>query len=180
MHKSRRNGGFLFLKNQKAVVCLNSDFDVIVHFFKRLGEFPAWKIMAGIFLWILHALFGEAFRAAYGAIITLCLFDMITGYYHAWANPTIKPESRRLYHGLVKWAIYGILLIIGYQCSRIEFAAFIQGIIESSIIFTEAYSILENIQKIAVLHGAEIPILSGIMKIIQGKLDHLDGGPSNE
>lgn len=153
-----------------------NDVEIFIHFFKRLGEFPAWKIIAGIFIWILHALFGEAFLAAYGAIIVLCLIDMITGYYHAWANPAIKPESRRLYHGLVKWAIYGILIILGYQSSRSEFTAFLQGLIDGYIIITEAYSILENIQKIAVLHGAEIPFLNVIMKIVQGKIEGLNKG----
>ncbi len=148
-----------------------NDLQVFEHFFRRLGEFPAWKILAGIFVGIIQVLFGADLRPVYVAVGILWLTDTATGYYYARANPEIKPESRRMYHGLVKLSIYSILLIIGYQCSKTGGLIVVQGMIESFIILTESYSVLENIQKICVLHNINFPILDQVMQIIQGRLN---------
>lgn len=159
------------------------DLQTIVHCFKRLYEAPVVKLIAGLFLWLLKLFFGSSFRPVYSAVILLWLVDFATGYYHARVNPAITPESRRLYHGLVKLAIYLGLLSLGYLCSQAELTTFVRAVIESSIILTEGYSILENLQKIIILKKIDIPgvvpILTGLMNLIQGKLDHNRGGEGN-
>lgn len=152
------------------------DKDIVIHFFQRLYEFPVIKVVAGIFLWVLQALYGTVFRPAYGIVMLLWIADTATGYYHARANPAIKPESRRMYHGLVKLAIYYGLLFLGHQFSYFSATVFIQSVIETAIILTEGYSVLENLQKIAVLKGVNIPFLDQIMGIVQGKINKIDGG----
>ncbi|TCL74254.1 holin family protein [Hydrogenispora ethanolica] len=150
------------------------DYQTFVHFMRRLGEFPLAKIVAGVGLWLLKLLFGPVFRPVYGTVILLWLADFATGFYHARANPAIVPESRRLYHGLVKLGIYLLLLILGNFCSQTELTIVIQTIIEAFIILTESYSILENIQKICVLKGWPAPLIDQIMKTIRGRLGELE------
>ena len=146
-----------------------NDLQIFFHFFKRLGEYPVVKVIIGIFLGLLRILFG-AFRPVYGAVMLLWLLDTATGFYYARANPAIKPESRRMFHGLVKLLIYLILLSIGYQCGLVGLLAVVQGMIESFIVLTESYSVLENVQKICILHNINFPILDQVMKMIQGRL----------
>ena len=143
----------------------------LLHCMERLGQFPLPKVVFGLLIWGLKLLFGSVFRPAYGAVIVLWLADTATGFYQARVNPDQKPESRRLYHGLVKLGVYMFLLMLGHQCGLNELTMFIQAVIESFIIFTESYSVLENLQKISTLKGTQIPLLEQIMKIIQGQLN---------
>lgn len=156
------------------------DKELIVHFFQRLYEFPTVKITCGIFLWLVKILFGSIFRPVYGAIICLWLVDTLTGFYYVWTNPTLKPESRKMYHGLVKLAIYLFLLFLGHQCSLVEMTVFIQPIIESFIMLTESYSIIENLDKIAKLKEVNVLFLTRIMSVIQGKNAEMDGGKDEQ
>lgn len=151
------------------------DKELIVHFFERLYEFPTVKITCGIFLWLVKILFGSLFRPVYGVMICLWLVDTITGFYYVWTNPALKPESRKMYHGLVKLAIYLFLLFLGHQCGLVEMTVVIQTIIESFIMLTESYSIIENLDKIAKLKEVNILFLTRIMSAIQGKNAETDG-----
>ncbi len=146
-----------------------NDLEIFIHFFKRLGEYPVVKVITGIFLGLFRILFGT-FRPVYAAVILLWLLDTATGYYYARTNPSIKPESRKMFHGLVKLLIYLVLLSIGYQCGLVGMLAVVQGMIESFIVLTESYSVLENLQKICLLHKINFPILDQVMKMIQGRL----------
>lgn len=148
-----------------------TDKDVIFHFISRLSEYPVIKTITGFFLWIAKALFGPIFRAAYGAVGILYILDFIAGYSYAWMNPQIKPDSRRMFHGLVKLLIYLLLLIVGYQASSVMFGSFIQSVIEAFVVLTEVKSILENIKKIADLKGVHIPFLDALTVMVQGKLN---------
>jgi hypothetical protein len=152
---------------------MKEDIDVFIHFFQRLGEFPAIKIVAGFLIGMIRMMYGPMVRPAYCTVMMLWLADTATGYYYAWANPAIVPESRRLYHGLVKLCVYYFLLFLGYQCGQIILTAFLQGIIEGAIMLTEGYSILENIDSICALKGIDVPILKSIIGKIKGKADEL-------
>lgn len=152
-----------------------NDKDALLHFFRRLGEYPATKIVAGIFLWLIRALFGPVFRVAYGTVVTLFTVDFITGYSYAWLNPEETPNSRRMFHGLIKFLVYAGVLFVGYQISQIPLGGAIQSVIEAMVIFTEGISVLENMQKIANLKGVKIAFLDSLVAIMQGKLDELGG-----
>ncbi len=152
---------------------------MILYCLKRIYEFPVWKLLAGIFLWILTLCFGP-FRAAYSAIGIAVVTDFATGYYYARADPNLLPDSRRLYHGLVKIGIYLVLLILAYQCSKVELAYGVQALIEAGIFFTEFISIGENLQKIAKLKGKTWPIVDLVMNVLRGKMQQLgNGGPNH-
>ena len=152
-----------------------STLETIKHFLQRLVDYPAVKVLLGTILWVIELCFGTAFRPAYTAVMILWLADTATGYYHARTNPEIIPCSRRMYHGLVKLAIYYFLLFLGFQCSLLPATLFVQTVIEMFIILTEFYSICENLQKIALLHGLEFPLIEKIMAVIQGKIDITKG-----
>jgi len=152
-----------------------STLETIKYFLQRLVEYSAVKVFLGTILWVIELCFGSIFRPAYGAVMILWLADTATGYYHARTNPEIVPCSRRMYHGLVKLAIYYFLLFLGFQCSLLPATLFVQTVIEMFIILTEFYSICENLQKIALLHGLEFPLIEKLMAVIQGKIDITKG-----
>jgi hypothetical protein len=155
------------------VITLN-DFETIKHYLGQLLQHPAWKLLAGFFIGLIKLMYGPVIRPAYGVVLILWLTDTVTGYYYAWGNPAVVPESRRMYHGLVKLAVYYFLLFLGYQCGQIFLTAFLQGTIESAIVLTEGYSILENIEKIALLKGTEIPLLKTLMNFLKGKMTKIE------
>ena len=160
---------------------MENDIDVFKHFFQKLFEYPAIKILAGFFVWFWQALFGTVFRPAYGIVGLMWLIDTMTGYYHAWVNPTIRPDSRRMYHGLVKVSIYYFLLMLGYQMSRPGFEAIIavQTLFEVAIMATEGKSIFENLKKIGTLKKWRpelMAIIDWVLAIFEGKLSEITGG----
>ncbi len=152
-----------------------TDKEIFLHFLERIYAFPVVKAATGIFLWLVRLLYGPVFRPAYATVLLLWLTDTATGFYYARANPEVKPESRRMYHGLVKLVRYYILLFLGYQCSRAEATVFVQTVIESFILLTETYSVLENLQRICKLKGIRAPILNWVMRVIQGRIDGVAG-----
>lgn len=162
------------------VFSASNDWDIVTHFLRRLFAFPALKILAGIFIWTAQQLFGETFRVCYGVIAVLYLLDTVTGVAYAWRNPAVRVESRRLFHGLVKLCIYGILLAVGHQCSQLALLSFFQGVIESLIVLTEMVSILENIQKIADLSGTRLPIIGALLQLIWGKIAGIENQKSGD
>jgi disulfide bond formation protein DsbB len=161
---------------------MREDLNVIIHFFQRLGEFPAVKIAVGIFVWLVHLMFGTAFRPAYGVVGLLWLVDTLTGYYHSWANPAIIPESRRMYHGLVKLTVYYFLMFLGYQVARmgLEIVMVMQTTIEVAIVFTEFKSVIENVKKIGTLKKwspSIMALINQIAKLLEGKCQEaMEGG----
>jgi hypothetical protein len=152
-----------------------NDLEIIKHYIAQLWQHPVWKLITGFLIAVIKLMYGPVLRPAYGIVIILWLTDTATGYYYVWRNPAIVPESRRMYHGLVKLCLYYFLLFLGYQCGQIVLTAFLQGIIEGAILLTEGYSILENIERTAALKGIEIPIVKAIMKLMKGKIADLGG-----
>lgn len=143
--------------------------EIFLHFIKRLYENPVVKVITGFFILAVKLLFGTVFRPVYGAVIILWLVDLATGVYYARVNKE-EIESRRLRRSVVKLFLYLGLLALGYQASLAELTMFIQTTVEGFIIFTEFYSILENIQKIKQLKGKKSLLLDHLMTVIQGRM----------
>lgn len=147
-----------------------NELQVFKDFFEKLIDNPVIKIPAGFFLYTFRFLFGPV-RAAYGAVAILFIADFITGYSYAWMNPEINPDSRKMFHGLIKLFIYAGLLFVGHQVSVVQFGALLQSTFEMMIVLTEAKSVLENLQKIAKFKNVEIPLLDILIALVQGKID---------
>lgn len=156
-------------------VIIVRDFETIKHYIEQLFQHPAWKLSAGFIVGLLKLLFGS-FRPVYEGIIILWLIDTATGFYYARKNPEIIPESRKMFHGLVKLSIYLLVLIIAYQLGKNSIMAYLQFPIEGFVLGTEGYSILENIKKIGNLKGKKYPIVEAIMGVLQGKINSITGG----
>ena len=152
----------------------SSEFDVFKEFLQKIVESPTIKVLAGFFLWFLRLMYGPVFRPAYGAVAMLFIGDTITGYSYARMNPEITPNSRKMFHGLIKILIYAGLLFIGNQVSVVRFGSLLQSTVEMMIVITEGISILENIKKIANLKGLDIPFLNILILLFRGKLDEID------
>lgn len=148
-----------------------TELQVFKDFVEKLLDNPVIKIPAGFFLYVLRFLFGSVFRAAYGAVAVLFIADFVTGYSYAWMNPEISPDSRKMFHGLIKLLIYAGLLFVGHQVSVVQFGALLQSTFEMMIVLTEAKSVLENLQKIAKFKNVEIPLLDMLIALVQGKID---------
>lgn len=152
-----------------------NDYEVFIHYLNRLMELPVIKIIAGIFIWLLKFCFGSTFNPAYSTIFYFWIVDTGTGYYHARKNPEVKPESRKMYHGLFKLAIYFFLLSAAFRIGQcgINLITSVQTILEVSIILTELKSIIENGQKIAALKKRKIFLLDLLATVFEGKLNQL-------
>ena len=110
-------------------------------------------------------------------ILVFVILDFILGYGHAWMNPKIRPDSRKMFHGIVKLLVYSCLLIAGYQTTFLLGGTLFQSIIEAYIGLTEFKSVLENIQKICVLKNIDIPFLSSIINKVDGKIEEAGKWP---
>ena len=150
---------------------LLSDLQVAGHFFQRLWETPWIKALGVVCAWFYHFMFGE-YRPAFEAVLVLWMLDWISGTVAAWLSPKDHVRSRRWWHSLVKLSIYLGLLCVGHQLTRVSIlfvGTFLQGLLEGSIIATEALSVLENADRLGRIYGVEIPAVSPLIKFIRGR-----------
>jgi phage-related holin len=151
-------------------------FNAIIHFFNRLIEYPAVKLICGFFIGLIRLLWGTTLRPAYLGVFILWCFDTATGYYHARANPNIKPVSGRMWNGLAKLLVYYGLMLIVYQIARCSYegAVMIQTAVEFAICVTEGKSCLENIKLIGVLKkwpDGVMGLIDKLLKLFEGKFN---------
>ncbi len=152
---------------------MNNDVEVFAHFFKRLGEFPVWKTITGVFIWAVSALYGE-FRPAYTAIIVFVIVDWIGALWFAWVDPHTKIESRRMREGVVKLLVYAVALSMGHFCSMISALSALEAYIQGIIATTELISIFEKAKKLTDHYGVRIGLIDLVMRFLHGRREQME------
>ena len=156
---------------------LKDELEVFVHFVQKLIEFPAVKVVCGVFVGLIHLMFGTVFRPAYGTVFLFVSADTVLGYWYAWSNPSITPQSNGIRRVAVKFIIYYGLMAIGHRLalSGFDTLIMIQMVFESIIILTELKSILENVKKLKDLKRWNVPLVDQLLAWVEGKTDQVLG-----
>ena len=154
---------------------VEKELDVFVHFFQRLTEYPVWKTIAGIFIWVMGALYGD-FRPAYMAIIAFIIADWIGALWFAWVDPHTKIESRRMREGVVKLLVYAVALSMGHFCSMISALNALEAYIQGIIATTELISIFEKGKKLTDHYGVRIGLIDLVIGFLHGRREQSQMG----
>ena len=154
-------------KAGREVYSMDEVRDSLVWVLQKLTELPLWKAIAGGVVAAVHFLVGDV-TPALRAILVLVALDWITGFSYALMRREVS--SRRLFRGAVKLAIYLNLLILGHQCasSGIPVAGMgVAGLIEGYLLLTEAVSVAENLDRIALHYDITLPFLQHLLKYLK-------------
>lgn len=156
------------LYNGRSGVCVVDEIrDSLVWVAQRIVELPLWKAILGVIVATMHFLVGDV-TPALRAILVLVALDWVTGFCYALIRREVS--SRRLFRGAVKLAIYANLLILGHQCasSGIPVAGMgVAGLIEGYLLLTEAVSVAENLDRIALHYDITLPFLQHLLKYLK-------------
>ena len=152
---------------------MENEINVFTHFIQRLTEYPAVKTIAGFFIWVMGALFGD-FRPAYMAIIVFVVADWIGALWFAWVDPNSKIESRRMREGVVKLLVYAVALSMGHFCSMISALSALEAYIQGIIATTELISIFEKAKKLTDHYGVKIALIDLVMRFLHGRRDQME------
>ncbi len=145
------------------------DWQMIGHYLKELFcERPVLKTIIAVGLGVGQMLFGP-WKEVYLAIFLLWLADWFLGTLCAWLDTKDQVKSRRWFHSGIKAFLYGGLLFLSYQVRLVIAGEIIGSGLCSIIIITETLSVLENLQRIGKLFGVDLPIITQIIKAIQGR-----------
>ena len=147
---------------------MEKELDVFTHFIQRLTEYPVWKTIAGIFIWVMSRLYGD-FKPAYMAIIVFVVADWIGALWFAWVDPHTKIESKRMREGVVKLLVYAAALSIGHFCSMISALSVLEAYIQGIIATTELISIFEKAKKLTDHYGVKIALIDLVMRFLYGR-----------
>lgn len=147
---------------------MENEINVFTHFIQRLTEYPVWKTIAGIFIWVMSRLYGD-FKPAYMAIIVFVVVDWIGALWFAWVDPNSKIESRRMREGVVKLLVYAVALSMGHFCSMISALSALEAYIQGIIATTELISIFEKAKKLTDHYKVRIPLIDLVMRFLHGR-----------
>jgi phage-related holin len=147
--------------------------DAFIHFFNRIGEYPAIKLLTGIFIWFLSVFYGD-FNPAYTAIIAFIVADWVSAIWFARVDPGSKVESSKMKEGIVKLFIYAAALSAGHFCSFIPVVSPLEAYIQGYIGVTELISLCENGKKLADHYHKKIPLIDLITGFLQGRLKKME------
>ena len=138
-----------------------------------------FKLIGAWFATLINYLCGNIFTEWMRIIVALVLCDLMLGF--LFAVKKYKISSVRFRDTFIKVCIYFVLIIIGYQASKIVYLAFLEPLLFSLIIFTELISIFENIE---LLYPGLIPNwVIQYLKVSKSKLkisDHSNDTYCNE
>jgi phage-related holin len=167
-------------ENKTLEAVMGLDFiEVFRHFFERLAEYPAIKLVAGFFIWLFSAMYGK-FNPVYSAIIAFIIADWLSAIWFAWVDPNSKIESSRMKEGAVKLLIYAVALSAGHFCSFVAVVAPLEAYIQGYILVTELISLCENAKKLADHYRIQIPVLDTVIGFLHGKQKALNGGVDDD
>lgn len=152
---------------------MENEINVFTHFLQRLTEYPAWKTLAGIFIWAMSVLYGD-FRPAYAAIIAFVVVDWVGALWFAWVDPNSKIESRRMREGVVKLLVYAVALSMGHFCSMISALSALEAYIQGIIATTELISLFEKAKKLTDHYKVKIALIDLAIGFLHGRREQME------
>ena len=114
---------------------------------------------------IVTALIGDITPSLVAIFILYCL-DWMTGLLKSLPKKAKGVGSRPILRGLVKTLVYLVLVIVGFQLTKVtepealyKLALAVYGVIQFMIILTEGISIVENLDEWAESLGINLPVI---------------------
>lgn len=140
----------------------------------KMMSSPGAKSTGAFTLAVLHWLYGDL-NPIHLAMAALILADWATGLTYALMLPGFN--SGKALRGVIKLGMYAVLFVVSAQVDRVQvIGPLLSGGLLSTMIFTEAVSVLENLDKIARHAGVDMPILRPLIERLSQNRDAEDGG----
>jgi hypothetical protein len=155
-----------------------AEIQMFLYYVKKLFAADEFKAAFSAFFGVLYSILcfifgGDIYLQAVAGVTILWLLDFITGYGHARMNPAIIPESKKVRASLYKLLFYLVLLSAGRICTFFSVTTFVYGLILGGIVYTEVFSIGENIEKMAKLKNVNLPFVALILRILRGRYNEM-------
>jgi hypothetical protein len=149
---------------------IDNMWDVVV----KLVHGPAWKWTVSAAVGLFAVLFGTKVHPILTAAFVCYCFDWFLGVGYGLITRSLS--SSKSLRGVIKFLVYGGVILVAEQLTRIRLIGIdgglmIEGVIHTLILVTEAQSNVENLGKICDHFGVDIPWLKLLGHFLEEQRD---------
>ncbi len=131
---------------------------------ENLLSSPVAKTIGAFLITMFQWLYGDV-GPAHASMGALIVADWITGL--SYSVMTRQLNSTKGLRGVIKLGIYSGILLVSAQVDRVQvIGRLLSGWLLSTIIITESISVLENLDRIALHTGVEMPLLRPLIQLL--------------